>query len=241
MLLSERELSQTRDVVLSPLFSTFYQRPVHEIGLNGRFFGRFLKVAHKGIRQDLTDYLGELAEVQKIELNHTSQKQEAVEAVRQYLIAAKIPARISNMIGNAVDELLMNAMFDAPSDDFGKQLYSSTARTQERELIDREKVQMSIGFDGFYVGVSVADQFGSIDRQRLLNLVSANYKESDYTVKTAQAGAGLGLATVYNCGATLIYNCELRQRTESTLLYRAYPTYREFKSQPKFFSARFHV
>ena len=54
------------------------------------------------------------------------QKQEAAEAVRQYLIQAKIPGRIANSVANAVDELLMNAIFDAPTDAFGKTIYSAT-------------------------------------------------------------------------------------------------------------------
>ena len=135
----------------------------------------------------------------------------------------------------------MNAMFDAPCDEFGKTLYSATARSQERELTGNGKVEMSIGFDGFYVGVSVCDFYGSIDRTRLLNHISANYRDRDYQIRAGQAGAGLGLATIFSTGGSLIYHCEARQKTETTLLYRAFPSYRDFKNQFKFFSAKFYA
>lgn len=240
-MLSETELSANREVVLSPFFGNFYQRPLQDSGANGEFFGRYVLAGSRSTSPQLKEFLMPQSDVQMIELNHTHQKQEAAEAVRQYLLSAKLPARIANMIANAVDELIMNAMFDAPCDDFGKSIYSSTSRTQERNLNGKEKVQLTLAFDGFHVGVNVTDHFGSIDRQRLLNHVSANYKDRDYTVKQGQAGAGLGMASVYNSGASLIYHCDVRSKTETTLLYRAFASYREFKSQFKFFSAKFYV
>jgi hypothetical protein len=178
--------------------------------------------------------------VQLLEVTHSEQKQEIAEAVRQYLMQGKIPPRISNIIANSVDEILMNAIFDAPADEFGRAIYTATERNQSRELSLRERSVMKIGFDGFYVGVTVVDQWGSLDRSRLLNHVSINYKDSDYTVKQGQAGAGLGLATIFHGGATLIYECTLKKQTKVTLLYRAYDNYRAFKNQFHFFQAKFH-
>jgi hypothetical protein len=238
---SETEITQNRDAVLSPLFGNFYQRPKEDIAVAGEFYGRFVRAGEKRATQDLSHFLSPLAKVQTIEITHTNQKQEAAEAVRQYLIAAKVPARISNIITNSLDELLMNALFDAPCDEFGRPLYTATLRSQGRELKEQERVKMSIGFDGFYVGVTVADRFGSIDRNRLLTHISANYRDRDYHVKQGQAGAGLGIATVFQSGASLIYHCEAHVKTESTLLYRTSSAYREFKNQFKFFSVKFYI
>ena len=238
--LSKLELSENRDVTLSPLFGSYCQRPTTELKQNGLFYGRFITASEIPGNNQLASYLGEKTKVQKLALNHTSQKQQAVEAIRQYLISAKIPARIANIIANAVDEIVMNAMFDAPSDQFGKTLYTATERSIDRELKGQEAVALRIGFDGFYVGISVTDFFGSIDRSRLLNHISANYREKDYTVRQGQAGAGLGLATIFNTGGSLVYHCEAKTKSEVTLLYRAFPSFREFKSQFKFFSAKFY-
>ena len=239
--IGEGGIGNNRDAVMSPLFGNFYERFTKDIPDNGKYYGRFVKASESMSTHALGNFLSARGTVQTVVLTNTNQKQEAAEAVRQFLISAKIPARISNMIANAVDELLMNALFDAPCDAFGKALYSSTSRNESRELKPNEQVKMSIGFDGFYVGISVADSYGSVDRNRLLNHVSMNYRDQDYKMRLGQAGAGLGIATVFNSGATLIYHCEAQVKTEATLLYRACSSYREFKGQFKFFSAKFYV
>ena len=239
--ISSRPLSENRDVTQSPFFGSYFERPVDEIEEKAQFYGRFVDASEKKTTHELSNFLSVRGKVQSLTLTHSDQKQEAAEAVRQYLIQAKVPARISNIIANSVDELLMNAIFDAPVDAFGRTLYSSTARSDSRELKGREEVSMKIGFDGFYVGVSITDLFGMLDRARLLNHVSMNYRDKEYMVKQGNAGAGLGLATVFKSGGSLIYHCEHAQKTEATLLYRAFPNYRDFKNQFHFFSAKFYV
>jgi hypothetical protein len=239
-LICDRSLDESRDNIQSPLFSNFYQRPQQDHEEAAKFYGRYLKAARNGSRSDLENFLGPRGGVQEVQLEHSDQKQEAAEEVRQYLIQGKVPSRISNIIANSVDELLMNGIFDAPVDEFGKHIYTSTERSQSRALTPRELTRMKIGFDGFYAGVTVTDQWGSIDRGRLLNHVSINYRDSDYTVKQGQAGAGLGLATIFQGGASLIYSCVPGKETRVTLLYRTYDNYRAFKNQFHFFSAKFN-
>lgn len=234
-------LGENRDVTKSPFFGSYFERPIEEVEEKARFYGRFVDASEKRVTHELSHFLSEKGKVQTLTLTHSDQKQEAAEAVRQYLIQAKVPARISNIIANAVDELLMNAIFDAPADEFGRPIYTSTVRSQSRPLLGQEEVMMKIGFDGFYVGVSITDHFGLLDRGRLLNHVSMNYREQEYTVKQGNAGAGLGLASVFKSGGSLIYHCETGSKTEATLLYRAFSNYRDFKNQFHFFSAKFYV
>jgi hypothetical protein len=238
--LSDRTLAENRELTSSPLFANFIQRPSQDHEEAARFYSRYMKAGNSRNANDLEDFLGERGGVQYLKIEHSDQKQEVAEAVRQYLMQGKIPPRIANIIANSVDEVIMNAIFDAPTDDFGRALYTATERSQSRVLTGREVSLMKIGFDGHYVGVSVIDQWGSLDRARLLHHVSINYKDSDYTVKQGQAGAGLGLATIFQGGATLIYECTSRQQTKVTLIYRAYDNYRSFKNQFHFFQAKFH-
>ncbi len=238
--LSDRTLAENRELTTSPLFANFIQRPTQDHEEAARFYARYLRAGAANNSNDLEDFLGERGGVQYLKIEHSDQKQEVAEAVRQYLMQGKIPPRIANIIANSVDEVLMNAIFDAPTDDFGRPVYTATERNQSRTLSDREVSLMKIGFDGHYVGVSVADQWGSLDRARLLHHVSINYKDSDYTVKQGQAGAGLGIATIFQGGATLIYECTARKQTKVTLIYRAFDNYRSFKNQFHFFQAKFH-
>jgi hypothetical protein len=239
--ISNKSLKENRDVILSPFFSSYYERPTENLERCAKLYGRFVLAGENISNYGLKHFLNDKSKTQSITLTRSDQKHEATEALRQYLIQAKVPARIANTIATSVDEVLMNAIFDAPSDDFGQSLYNATSRDEVRELRGREQVTLTIGFDGFYIGVSVTDLFGSIDRTRLLNHVSMNYRDQDYEIKRGRAGAGLGLATIFNSGGSVIYHCEAQEKTDVTLLYQACTNFREFKNQFRFFSAKFYV
>lgn len=238
-LMADEDLSSNRDLITSPLFSNYFRRPVTQIEEFAVSFGRYLKAGNSVQTHQLPHFLTNPTKVQKIQLTHTLQKQEAVEAVRQYIIAAAIPPRIANLIANSTDELLMNAMFDAPCDEFGRPLYTVTDRNDSRQLESNEVVSLTLGFDGVNFGLSVSDPFGSVDRNKLLNHLAESYRKKEYQLRTGQAGAGLGIATIFNTGGSLIYHVEPKVKTEATLLYRVYPNFRAFRQQFKFFSARF--
>jgi hypothetical protein len=238
--ISDVPLNAKRDVIRSPFFGSFFQRPAMAAEQAGKFYGRTISASENAGDQSIERFFAKAGEVQTMILDQSGQKQEAAEAVRQYLIEAKIPARIANTLANVLDELLMNALFDAPADEFGRQLYTLTSRDENRKLTEREVVKTKIGFDGYYVGFSIKDQFGTLDRTRLLNHVSLNYRERDYNLRQGGAGAGLGLATILHTGGSLSYHCEEGRKTQAQLLTRVEDNYRDFKSQFRFFSANFY-
>jgi hypothetical protein len=238
--ISDKPLSEKRDVIQSPFFGSFFQRPASDVEESGKYYGRILSAGEERGANFLVRLLGEEGDVQEVSLERSAQKQEAAEAVRNYLIQGRVPARIANTLTNVVDELLMNAIYDAPGDEFGRPLYSITSRDEDRQLSGRETVEMKIGFDGLYLGVSVSDHFGSLDRTRLLNHVSINYRDQEYKLRQGGAGAGLGLASILNTGGSLLYHCEDGRRTEAILVSKVFESYRDFRAQFRFFSARFY-
>jgi hypothetical protein len=178
--------------------------------------------------------------IQSLKLVSSGQKQSAVDAAKNYIIAAKFQTRIASLVSNAIDEILMNAIFDAPTDELGKPLYSSTPRSTVMKLEGRAEVEMQVGFDGTYVGITAIDKFGSLDKAKLLAHVIKVYTDEEYKIKTSQAGAGIGLATVYRTGGSFFFSSESRERTEVTVFFRKTDSYREFRDQFRFFSTQFY-
>ncbi len=238
--ISDKPLSEKREVIQSPFFGSFFQRPNGNSEEAGKYYGRILSAGEEKGSNFLVRFLGEEGDVQEVSLTRSAQKQEAAEAVRNYLLQGRVPARIANTLTNVVDELLMNAIYDAPSDEFGKPIYSVTSRNEDRMLTGRESVEMKVGFDGNYLGVSVTDHFGSLDRTRLLNHVSINYRDQEYKVRQGGAGAGLGLSSILSTGGSLLYHCEDHKKTEAILITRVFESYRDFRAQFRLFSARFY-
>jgi len=92
----------------------------------------------------------------------------------------KFHPRIASKIAGAADELLMNAIFDAPTDAEGKSIFGDDAHSKDIPLDGKHSVEMQVGFDGKYAAVLVSDHFGSLDPPRLLEKLAQNYSEEEY-------------------------------------------------------------
>jgi hypothetical protein len=238
--LSSEPLQSVPYLIRSPLFGHFVIRHYGVAKAAGEHYGRIVKATLAEHAFGLKNLLKPEAKIQIVKLGKTSQKQEAVEAVRNYLMAAKFQSRMATVVANAVDELLMNAMFDAPVDELGKQILSSTSRAAVFDLQGKAEVELQVGYDGTYVGLTACDQYGSLDKNKLLSHISKIYTDEEYKVRTAVAGAGIGLATVFRSGGSFFFVSESRSRTEVTVFFRKTDSFRDFKDQFKFISTQFY-
>ena len=238
--ISSENLEKVQYLVKSPLFGHFIMRNYGDPKEAGAHYGRLVRATLAERAFGLEGLLKDDAKIQKIKFHVTTQKQDAVEAVKNYLLAAKFQSRMATVIANAVDELLMNAMFDAPTDDLGRPLFNSTARTTSFKLEDRHSVEMRVGYDRTYVAIMAVDLFGSLDKAKLLSHISKIYTEEEYKVKASVAGAGIGLATVFRSGGSFFFVSEARVRTEVTVFFKRTDSFRKFKDQFRFISTQFY-
>lgn len=238
--LSSDPLEKVQYLIQSPLFGHFVIRNYGNPQESGAHFGRLVRSTLEERAFGIKRLLKDNAKTQVLKLKVTTQKQSAVDAVRNYLLAAKFQGRTAALISNAVDELLMNSMFDAPTDELGRPLYNSTARTASIKLEERHAVEMHVGYDGQYIAISAVDYFGSLDKNKLLAHISKVYSEEEYKVRTSVANAGLGLATVFRSGGSFFFVSEARVRTEVTVFFKRTASFREFKDQFKFLSTQFY-
>jgi hypothetical protein len=174
------------------------------------------------------------SQVQTILIKRSTQKQQVVEALRTYLIKAKYPTRMANTIANAVDELIMNSIFAAPTDALGHRTFDQTPRDADIPLEGKSAVEVSIAFDGVQVGISTTDQYGSIDKEKVLRHLATIYRDDKYKLKGGIAGAGIGLATTFRSGGSLIFVCEKNSKTEVCVIFERLENVREFKDQFRF-------
>lgn len=234
-----KSLEATPYIAKSTLFGHFLNTNLKNqtdcASLYGRVLGEILKPQFLG----LAGFFKSGTQVQTLKLHSTVQKQNAIEAIKNYVIAAKFQKRITALIANAVDELLMNAMFDAPVDTLGKQLYAATPRNTAFSLDGNQVVELQVGYDGTYLGITAIDQYGSLSKQKLISHLSKLYNEDDYKIKTSLAGAGIGLATIYQCGGSLFFSCEAQVRTAVTVFFKKMNSFREFRDQFQFICTRF--
>jgi hypothetical protein len=238
--LSSAPLEDVFYLIRSPLFGHFVFRNYGIPAAAGQHYGRIIHATLAERAFGLKELLKPEAKIQVVKLKNTAQKQRAVEAVRNYLMSAKFQTRMATAVANAVDELLMNAMFDAPVDDLGRPTLTSTPRSSVFELTGKQEVELHVGYDGTYVGLMAVDQYGSLDKSKLLSHMSKLYTDSEYRIKNAVASAGLGLAMAFRSGGSFFFVSENKTRTEVTVFFRRTDNFREFRDQFRFISSQFY-
>jgi hypothetical protein len=133
----------------------------------------------------------------------------------------------------------MNAIFDAPFDPAQGGAYR---RAYDRgagfKLSSRETVELEIGACDEYVGITVSDQFGSLQRESVLKHLGLDHTSRgvSYQVKEGDSGAGLGLYKINQLAMALLFATEPGVRTEVSVLFKRAKNYLDFRMGFCFFS-----
>lgn len=237
--LSSGDISEVPYLIGSPIFGSYIRRNFSTPGV-GEHYGLLIRASLEERAFGIERLTKPGTRIQTIQLKSSLQKQDAVEVVRNYLVALKFQTRMATVIANAVDELIMNAIYDAPIDSAGKTLYGVTGRNSQIDLSGRAAIELQVAFDGEYVTLTAIDLYGSLDKGKLLSAISKIYRDQEYKVRTGMAGAGLGLATVFHSGGSFHFASENGVRTEVSVFFRKTENFREFKNQFRFISTQFY-
>ena len=163
----------------------------------------------------LENYFPKDATLQKIKIARSTQKTAAVEAIQKHLTKQAVLTRMAALIAQSVDELIMNAMFDAPIE--GKErLNHGHPRDIILELNEKQAVEVTFAACEEYMGISVVDQFGSPHKNNLIHALFSGPKS--------------GLHAIYETGLSLLFVIKPQMRTEVILIFPRSESYKEFRS-----------
>lgn len=118
-------------------------------------------------------------------------------------------------IENVVDELLMNAMYDAPAAARG----DATGRADPTASSSGSPARLRWACDGRHFAVSVEDGFGALTKADILDHLSRARATRGAPRTDGKAGAGLGLYFVLAAVTRFIANLEPGRRTEVVCLF----------------------
>jgi hypothetical protein len=121
-------------------------------------------------------------------------------------------------IEQCVDEMLMNALYDAPVDEQGKPIFSEIPTKTRISLRVEQKVVVQYACDGKQFAVSVRDAFGTLERNTVLRYL---YKclHSEQQIDRKVGGAGLGLYLMVNSATTVYFNVLPGVATEAVCVF----------------------
>jgi hypothetical protein len=157
-------------------------------------------------------------EIHEREVQSTADKRDAIRQLRSYLEHLDNFRSINDSVLWVADELLMNAMFNAPRDEEGNAKYVDCDRGN-LVLEPSEAVTLRYGCDGRHVALSVTDRFGSLDRDVMLKYINRCLRTPVEIEAGREAGAGLGLYIVYNSITQLAFNIQVNVSTEVVALF----------------------
>jgi len=176
-----------------------------------------------------------LTKSQKISITKSTQKGPAVEAVQSFLVKKGITPRLCAQAAKAVDELVMNAIFDAPVLD-GAYFRRAIPRNAEFDLEKNEIVEIEVAEAQQYVGISVSDTYGSLKKSVLQGFLALDYQDQKYVVKKSDPSAGLGVHGIAQSGISLLFVSQPGKRTEAMIFFPRAKTFREFRESFHFVS-----
>lgn len=169
------------------------------------------------------------------EINFSNQKNGIVEQLEKALGENKhINPRLQNFIINTLDELLLNAIFDAPIEISSKKnLLKNIAR--DTIFILEKPVYLSIVMGTNFFALSVEDKYGSFDFDTLKKSLLKNPVEQYNVIDdTISQGAGLGISLTFNRGASLAFVSSENNFTKTIAYFPLCDDYKHFKNKERF-------
>jgi hypothetical protein len=234
--ISSESLEKMKVLAHSNVFGHFILRRYGNPKESGAYYGRILQNLCNNQAFGLENLLSSKGSVHIMKISHSMEKKKVLESISNYLLKeTSFRDRMADVMITAVDELLMNAIYDAPADDKGNQQMRNLARNTPLPLDGKSSVELQMGFDGEYVAFTVIDRFGTLNKAKLLKHLSASH-EADHLVDQIVLNAGIGLATTFRTGGSLVFVSEPGVRTEVTTFFKQTASYKEFRNQFRFIS-----
>lgn len=172
--------------------------------------------AHKLLTGDIfgiEKYLPAETPVHYMRLRDFKGRGKALDTIMQYAEDAKIRRQVRNAIGQVCEELLMNALYDAPVDAEGKQVFAEVDPRDRTK--SRSPKPVSIRYaaceEGF--AIAVRDRFGRLAKNTILSYIE-KCLHSPIQIDRKTYGAGLGIYLVANAAATYVVNVAFGIATE---------------------------
>ncbi len=169
----------------------------------------------------LEKYLSWGTKVHELSIETYEEKRSALITVAQQAREVGARRHVIGKIESVTDELLMNALYDAPAVSRGTPPSQHMANPAElaRQRSDHAAI-FRYACDGRYFAVSVQDAYGELHKEAILDhLVRARTERGAPRMSETSLGAGLGLYFILSSVTRFIANIDRGNRTEVVCLF----------------------
>lgn len=164
-------------------------------------------------------YLAWGAEVRELDVVSSDQRLELISSVEKYFEELGIRRSNRDRASLVMEELLMNAIYDAPTDDKGNSVYNHLDRKTKVELAPEHQAKLRYATDGMLMAVSVQDPNGSLKGETILNYLESCYTGEAGKFQVNKGGAGRGLHQIIENSDLVVFNIRTGVTTEVIALF----------------------
>ncbi len=173
----------------------------------------------------LEKYLSWGVEVKELEVSRSDQRREIIDKADEYFSNSGIRSTHRDRIKVVAEELLMNAIYDAPRDREGKAIYNHKSRMEIVVLAENHRARFRYATDGLFMAISIEDPFGGLDAITLFRYLEKCYSGTGSLNdnRVDKGGGGRGLHQIIENSDLVVFNIDPGHRTEVIALFNVDP------------------
>lgn len=130
-----------------------------------------------------------------------------------------VRASVADRMYTVAEELLMNAIYDAPVGADGQAIYNHMSRKEEVKLDSAHQSNFTFIVGEKLAGVSVEDPFGALPTDLIVKYLKSCYEGKAGSLNAQKGGAGRGLHQIIENSDVTIFNVSPQCKTEVIYLF----------------------
>ncbi len=150
-------------------------------------------------------YLPAGTEVRLTRLREYKGRTAAIDEVLAYAETVGVRRQVRLAIGQVCEELLMNALYDAPVDETGNPIFAEVELKARLDKLSPRPVSIRYAATERGFSVSVRDRFGRLDKATVLRYIE-KCLHSPQQIDRKVYGAGLGIYLIANAASRFVLN-----------------------------------
>jgi hypothetical protein len=144
-------------------------------------------------------------QIHSILVGDFQEKSNCIAQVSEFAEAMSVRRKYRESIEQCLDEMLMNALYDAPVDEQGRQIFAEIPTKTRISLRVEQKVVVQYACDGQRFVIAVRDAFGTLERSTVLRYLH-KCLHNEQQIDRKVGGAGLGLYLIVNASTEVYFN-----------------------------------
>jgi hypothetical protein len=170
-----------------------------------------------------------------VSISDSQDKPKYIREVASYADSLGCNDRTVEMVETIVDELVTNAIYNAPRNDDGSPKYAKLSRRERIVLEPHECGELQFACDGEYIAIALIDPFGALTQDTVVTYLNRCLVKGPQQFSDNSGGAGIGLFRVFQSLSKFIVNIDPGNKTEVISLIDLRMSMRRFRQAAKSF------